>query len=46
MGRGDRKTMKGKLFRKSFGKSRPHNHSGKKSTPYQGNGRTAEAPKK
>jgi ribosomal small subunit protein bTHX len=42
VGRGDRKTHKGKLFKGSFGNSRPH-HKGRK-TKVAGQGSTAQAP--
>lgn len=31
MGKGDRRTKRGKIFRKSYGKSRPHHPDKKKS---------------
>jgi len=33
MGRGDKKTKKGKIFKGSFGKSRPANKAVKKAAP-------------
>ena len=36
MGKGDKRTRKGKIFKGSYGKSRPHDPNKKEATPRQG----------